>query len=155
MRAPYLPLWEAAPWQALVPFVLMPVAAWLVVAGLWAANPLSVSLRRSGDGEPLPPIAAVTRHPLLWGFLLWALAHIPPNGDLVSLILFGGMAALSVVGMLVLDRRKRRMIGEQKWRAMARRSGLVPFAALVMGRARLGVGAALLWPLALAAALYI
>ncbi len=155
MRAPYLPLWEAAPWHALVPLVLMPIAAWLVVAGLWEANPLSVSLQQARDGDALPPITAVTRHPLLWGLLLWALAHVPPNGDLVSLILFGGMAALAVGGMFVLDRRKRRTIGEQKWRAMAGRSGLVPFAALATGRARLEVGAALLWPLALAAALYL
>ena len=41
-------------------------------------------------------IRAVVRHPMLLGLLLWALAHLAANGDLRSLVLFGGFAGFSV-----------------------------------------------------------
>jgi uncharacterized membrane protein len=119
-RAPYLPLWDPAPWQAWVPLVAMPVAFVLLVAGLAQPNPLSISLRA---GDKPGAIVAVTRHPVLWGFLVWALAHIPSNGDLVSLILFGGMAVFAAVGIPILDRRARRRLGEERWCALAERRG--------------------------------
>ncbi|MGP9820763.1 NnrU family protein [Salinarimonas sp. NSM] len=119
-RAPHLPLWDPAPWQAWVPLVAMPVAFVLLVAGLAQPNPLSISLR-AGD-EP-GAIVAVTRHPVLWGFLVWALAHIPSNGDLVSLVLFGGMAVFAAVGFPILDRRARTRLGEARWRVLVERGG--------------------------------
>jgi uncharacterized membrane protein len=45
------------------------------------------------------------RHPMLLGVLIWGLAHLMVNGDLASLILFGGLAAWSVVSMLTINRR--------------------------------------------------
>jgi uncharacterized membrane protein len=36
------------------------------------------------------------RHPMLTGFGLWALAHILVNGDLASIILFGGLGLWAV-----------------------------------------------------------
>ena len=41
-------------------------------------------------------IRSVLRHPMLLGLLLWALAHLAANGDLRSLLLFGGLAGFSV-----------------------------------------------------------
>lgn len=38
-------------------------------------------------------IGRAVRHPMLIGFVLWAVAHILVNGDLPSLILFGGLLA--------------------------------------------------------------
>lgn len=114
--APYLPLWDPAPWQAWVPLAVMPIAFVLLVAGLVQPNPLSVTLR---TGETPGAVVAITRHPVLWGFLLWALAHVPPNGDVVSLVLFGGMALFAAAGMPVLDRRARARLGEVRWRALA------------------------------------
>lgn len=141
-RAPYLPVWDTASWQVLVPLLAMPLATWLIVAGVAEPNPLSISLRAAGpDAEP-GPAAAVTRHPVLWGFFLWAASHIPPNGDVVSLVLFGGMAPLALSGMAVVDRRARRRLGAQRWGELAAATSLVPFAALLAGRTRIGVS----WP---------
>ncbi|MCY3754217.1 MAG: NnrU family protein [Alphaproteobacteria bacterium] len=42
-------------------------------------------------------IRSIVRHPMLLGLLLWALAHLAANGDLRSLLLFGGLAGFSVV----------------------------------------------------------
>jgi uncharacterized membrane protein len=154
-RAPYVPLWTPAPWQTLVPIVAMPLAAWLLVAGLAEANPLSISLRGSGDATEPGPAAAVTRHPVLWAFLLWAASHMVPNGDVVSLILFGGMAILALAGLAVVDRRARRRLGEERWKRLAAATSVVPFVALASGRARLRVSLRLGLSLVAAVALYL
>lgn len=50
-------------------------------------------------------IGRVVRHPQLTGLLVWALAHLLANGDSRSLVLFGGMAAWSVVSIFFINRR--------------------------------------------------
>ena len=53
-------------------------------------------------------IRSVVRHPMLLGLLLWALAHLAANGDLRSLVLFGGFAGFSLVaGTSAVARGKR------------------------------------------------
>ena len=44
------------------------------------------------------------RHPQLTGFALWAFAHLLPNGDLPSFVLFGGLGLWALVEMAVIDR---------------------------------------------------
>jgi uncharacterized membrane protein len=44
------------------------------------------------------------RHPMLFGFLLWALAHLLVNGDTPSFVLFGGLALWSVGEMGEINR---------------------------------------------------
>jgi len=44
------------------------------------------------------------RHPMLGGFKLWAFAHLLVNGDLASLLLFGGLLAWAVVEVIVINR---------------------------------------------------
>jgi uncharacterized membrane protein len=127
-RAPYVSLWSTEIWQIFVPLVVMPFAIWFVIGGLAEGNPLSISLY-SNAGNRLGPMARITRHPVLWGFLLWALSHIPPNGNLVALVLFAGMAALAIGGFWLVDRRARRRMGEAKWEELARSSSVIPFVA--------------------------
>ncbi|WP_336490536.1 NnrU family protein [Methylobacterium nigriterrae] len=151
LRADTIVLWQPAAWQWHVILGLMPVALFFGVAGLLAPNPLSISIR--GGSEP-GPIVSVTRHPLLWGFLIWAAAHIPPNGDLVSVILFGGMAAFALLGFALLDAKARRRLGPERWRMLSRPTSTVPFAAQLSGRARIGSARPLILPAALALTLY-
>jgi uncharacterized membrane protein len=150
-RADTVWLWDPAPWQWHVPFIAMPVAAFLFVAGLLSANPLSISVR--GGSEP-GPITAVTRHPVLWAFLLWAAAHIPPNGTAVALLLFGAMALFSLLGFILLDVKARRRLGPERWRELAVGTSALPFAALLSGRARWRSVRPLVVPALIAAALY-
>nr|WP_321249260.1 NnrU family protein [uncultured Ruegeria sp.] len=44
------------------------------------------------------------RHPMLAGFKTWAFAHLLVNGDLASIILFGGLLAWAVVEVIVINR---------------------------------------------------
>ena len=49
-------------------------------------------------------VTAWIRHPQLTGFSLWAVAHLLVNGDLASLILFGGLLAWALVEIVLLTR---------------------------------------------------
>ena len=42
-------------------------------------------------------IRSVVRHPMLLGLLLWAFAHLLSNGEVRSVVLFGGFALFSAV----------------------------------------------------------
>lgn len=44
------------------------------------------------------------RHPQLLGFALWAFAHLLVNGDMPSLVLFGGLLAWALVEIVVINR---------------------------------------------------
>ncbi len=44
------------------------------------------------------------RHPMLGGFKLWAFAHLLVNGDLASVVLFGGLLAWAVVEVIVINK---------------------------------------------------
>jgi uncharacterized membrane protein len=133
VRAPLIPVWPVATWQSYIPLVVMPVALWFAVAGVAERNMVSISILPARRGDPVAPMARVTRHPLLWAFLLWATAHIPPNGDVVSLIMFGGLAALAAAGFPLLDGRARRRLGPVMWAAAAAETSIIPFRAILAG----------------------
>ncbi|MGH7786411.1 MAG: NnrU family protein [Candidatus Binatia bacterium] len=136
LTAPYLPLWYPAPWQAWVPIILMPIALWLLVAGLASANPLSISLFGTNPDIKAGAIVTVTRHPVLCGFALWSMSHMVPNGDVAALILFGSMTVLALGGIPLLDRKARQRLGS-RWADLARPTSVLPFAAILDGRGRL------------------
>ncbi|MGE3967317.1 MAG: NnrU family protein [Dongiaceae bacterium] len=151
--APYVRLWPVSPALLWVPLLVMPFALLLIVGGYLARNPTAVMQEPGGtDGKPAG-IFAVTRHPILWGFALWALAHIAARGDLASLVLFGSIAILSLGGTLALDAKKRRAWGE-RWAPFARRTSNLPFRAIADGRARFRPGEFGVWRLLTAIALF-
>jgi len=43
------------------------------------------------------------RHPMLWGAVVWAVAHLLVNGDLAAIILFGGILAWALVEMGLIN----------------------------------------------------
>lgn len=43
------------------------------------------------------------RHPMLTGVIVWALAHLLVNGDVASIVLFGGMLAWAVAEILLIN----------------------------------------------------
>lgn len=44
------------------------------------------------------------RHPLLFAVILWAVAHLLVNGDLKSIVLFGGLLAWAVTEIVLINR---------------------------------------------------
>jgi len=151
--APYVELWGHLPGLAALPLVAMPFALLLLVAGYTGANPTAVMQQPVGPGWKSAGILAVTRHPLMWAIALWAIAHLAANGDLASLILFGGIATMASAGTRLLDAKKRRAWGE-RWAPFAASTSNLPFAAIAQGRARFDPAGIGWWRLALAGLLY-
>ncbi len=44
-------------------------------------------------------------HPMLTGVIIWGATHLLVNGDVISIILFGGFVAYSVVAIKLIDKR--------------------------------------------------
>jgi uncharacterized membrane protein len=115
-------------------YVLMPLAFVLIACGYWR-NPMMVGADKLLKSEdPARGIIRVTRHPIMWGIMLWAAAHILARGDLKSLVFFGGFLLLALVGTLSMDARKRPNPG---WARFAAVTSHVPFVAVVQGRNRI------------------
>lgn len=144
LRLDYVELWSPEPWHAWLPIILSPLAFFLLVTGLISPNPVSISFRR-GDHQP-GAVVSITRHPVLWGFFLWAVGHVIPNGDLRSLMLFGVLALFSVFGMVMNERRNR-------LNPLLDSTSVIPFAAVLRGQTKLRIDTAMLVAFLTAAAL--
>ena len=119
--APYVELWPYIPELRWLPIIVMPIACILVVAGLSSRNPFSLGLGSDGFDPLKPGITAVTRHPAIWGLVLWSALHIPVNGDAASLVLFGLLTGLGFGGPKSLDAKRRRSMGEAEWQDLLTR----------------------------------
>ncbi|MDW3225122.1 MAG: NnrU family protein [Paracoccaceae bacterium] len=88
--ADFIPVWNPPSFMMHVNNTLMLVALW--VYGSSAAK-----------GAKAWP-AYKTRHPQLLGFKIWAVAHLLVNGDLASIILFGGLLGWAVGSVILINR---------------------------------------------------
>lgn len=110
-------IWALSPMYAMAPVMVMPFALILL----------------AGSTVSRSSIQRVTRHPMLWGVLLWASAHLVANGDKASVMLFGGMIFYAVVAQGMGD-RKMRQTDPQGWAALRHRTSAIPFLAFFAGR---------------------
>jgi uncharacterized membrane protein len=129
--APREPLWPGLQW---VPLALVPFAFVLIACGYWR-NPTMVGADRLLKSEdPARGIIRITRHPIMWGLMLWAAAHIVARGELRALVFFGGFLVLAALGTVLMDARKR---SNPDWPRFAAVTSHVPFVAIAQGRNRL------------------
>jgi uncharacterized membrane protein len=128
----------AALWPGLrhLPSALMPFALILVVGGVMTPNPTAVGaaklLKRD---EPARGILRITRHPVMWGIMLWAGAHLLARGELKSTLFFGSFLLLAAAGTVLMDLRKAQL--GDVWTRYARLTSNLPFVAIAQGRNRL------------------
>lgn len=85
--APETQLWTLGSWAVYLNNLLMLVA----VAFLGAGNSKS---RLRGK----------LRHPMLTGFLLWSVGHLLVNGDMASVVLFGGLGLWAMLAIALINR---------------------------------------------------
>lgn len=57
-------------------------------------------------------VFAVTRHPMMWGFALWAISHIVLWWSWRTLIVAAAILILALVGAHLQDAKKRALVGE-------------------------------------------
>jgi|GEM_PF-22969 len=137
--APYVELFRAPPWTRWVPNVLMPIALLFFVCSVSTKNPTVAGQEKAVAIEPRG-IVRITRHPMLWSFALWGLAHIVANGDVASLVLFAGITTLAILGMVHIDSRRRVALGDA-WTSFAEKTSVVPFVRGNVGKAIAEIGA--------------
>ena len=131
--AAYLPSWGQLQWWKPFAIVLMLPAFLLVVVGLTTPNPTAVAQEERVDQAPVG-IVRITRHPFLMGTSLWAAIHLVGNGDVASLLFFGALLVVSVAGTVSIDAKRARALGASAWGGFARRTSILPFAAILSGR---------------------
>jgi len=154
LRSPGEPLWWVAPpWLWDVAAIVMLLASILLVGSL-IGNPAAPD----PTGKPHIPdqargVLAITRHPMMWSFILWAAVHAILWGSAANLIIVAAIAILSFFGALAQDAKKERLLGAD-WKTWERRTAFWPFAAQISGRAGWGatlprpgvwIGGLLLW----------
>ncbi|MBT4162412.1 MAG: NnrU family protein [Gammaproteobacteria bacterium] len=95
-QAPEVVLWEAPEWSGIVTLVLMPIAFISLTASFAPSS-----------------VKSFTRHPMLWGVTIWALAHLVANGDVASLMLFAGLGFFSAIKIFLIGDKKEPNLGER------------------------------------------
>jgi uncharacterized membrane protein len=132
-RAPLEPLWVGLRW---LPGVLMPFSFVLLACGVLARNPTIVGADKLlKSAEPARGTIRVTRHPVMWAFILWSLSHVLARGELGATVFFGAFLVLAALGAVLMDQRKARTLGED-WQRFAAVTSYFPFAAILQGRNR-------------------
>ncbi len=147
---------------AVMAFRAAPVGApfWAVGDGLWAVASLlvlegAILFVGSLIGNPAMPapgaekLAAkpvhgvfhITRHPMMWGFALWAIAHALVAPYAAQLVLTLGILVLALGGSAGQDRKKAALMGAA-WQDWSARTSFMPYAAQISGRAPWKTG----WP---------
>ncbi|UWQ92185.1 NnrU family protein [Aliisedimentitalea scapharcae] len=66
----------------------------LVLVAIWMMSPAGTKGK----------ILSNVRHPMLMGFRTWAVAHLLVNGDLASMVLFGGLLLWGMVEVVVINK---------------------------------------------------
>lgn len=88
--ADFIPVWNPPSFFTHINNLLMLLALWIYGS----------SAAKGAKAWP----AYKTRHPQLLGVKVWAFAHLLVNGDLASIILFGGLLAWAVASVIAINR---------------------------------------------------
>lgn len=136
--APVTPmLWPVGDGLWAIATVIMLVASILLLGSL-VGNPAMPN----PDGPIMVPakakgVFAITRHPMMWAFALWGLAHILVYPVAPNIIVSAAIILLSLVGAALQDRKKEALT-PAAWQHWESRTSYWPFAAILAGRARFG-----------------
>jgi uncharacterized membrane protein len=70
-------------------------------------------------------VFAVSRHPMMWGFAIWAVSHILISPTPRTIVTAGTMGALGLLGSHLQDRKKEALLGAA-WKEWESRTSFVP-----------------------------
>ena len=124
---PETPRWEVSPALIVIGSLLMWLGAILFVGSLSKnpALPHPGARRESSFGQPRG-VFRLTRHPMMWGFGLWALTHALVNPTPSGLVVAEAIFVLAIIGAALQDFKKRRLIGSA-WRQWEGKTSFFPF----------------------------
>jgi uncharacterized membrane protein len=133
-------LWTPPEWGRHLAATLVLLGFLFAVTGLLTPGPTLAGFEGAlKKPDPAKGVLRVTRHPFLWGVALWGAGHLFANGEGTSVMLFGGLAVMSLLGTRSID-RKSAARSPADWPAFRDATSNVPFAAILQGRNRLALG---------------
>jgi uncharacterized membrane protein len=108
---------------------ILTLLAAILFAGSFQGNPALPN----PDGDVIRTLAAkvptgvfrVTRHPMMWGFALWGLAHILIAPRMDSFLFNGSFVFLALAGSYGQDRKKEASLGDA-WAKWERQTSFLP-----------------------------
>ena len=103
-------------------YLAMAVALVLLVASF--VNPSPAGMAPNASSTPRG-VHWITRHPLVMAFVVFALAHLLPNGFASDVAFFGGFAAFALIAAAHQDSRKR-VAGPAGYARVRRRDAVPP-----------------------------
>lgn len=110
---------------ALVVSIVMMVFGYKMADGavFWGRHPATVGINNlmmiaalyfTSPGPSKGALFYRMRHPMLTGFLIWAAGHLLVNGDVASIVLFGGLGLWALVQMAIINRAEPNWTPPQK-----------------------------------------
>jgi uncharacterized membrane protein len=109
------------------------VASILFVGSLIGNPALAAPGAVKAAAAPARGVFAVTRHPMMWGFALWAVAHVLVVPTMAQMILCSALILLAIGGSRGQDSKKARLMGPA-WQDWQSRTAFVPFSGQLSGR---------------------
>lgn len=129
---PEPPLWAVGNGLWIVASAIVLFASVLFMGSL-IGNPALPAPGAAAAAQTAPRgVFAITRHPMMWGFALWAVAHVMVMPTNAQIILSATIIFLALVGSAGQDVKKARLMGDA-WRHWAARTSFVPFARQIGG----------------------
>lgn len=129
---PEAPLWAVGDGLWIFASLLVLFASVLFMGSL-IGNPALAAPGAAAAAQGAPRgVFAMTRHPMMWAFALWAFAHVLVMPTNAQIILSATIAFLALVGSAGQDVKKARLMGDA-WRHWAARTSFVPFARQISG----------------------
>ena len=118
-EAPFVEVWPQMNWHRHAAHLCMLAACLTLALSIARPNPFSFGGMHAERFDPeRAGIIRYVRHPILFALALWAGAHMLPNGDLAHLLLFGVLGAFAIMGRRLINRRKQREFGMERWAAI-------------------------------------
>ena len=96
----------------------------VLFVGSFMGNPALPGARGPSGGPK--GVFAITRHPMMWGFALWAAVHLAVLGMPKTFVFDGAIILLALVGAAMQDRKKAGLMGEA-WHEWTAQTAFVPF----------------------------
>ncbi len=149
-----VPLWVYPGWWPWVKAALLLFAAVLLVGAFSQPNP---SVPKGGELLGRPDIGsgvfAITRHPGMWAFGLWAIVHLISQPNWRGFWFYGLFAITALGGAYLQEQRKRRELGEG-WARFEAKTSFLPFLAILQGRAKFSLSAIGWWRIGVAVVIW-
>ena len=142
-------LWLVPDWWRWVQAALILFAFILMIGGFLTPNPSTpIGAEALKNPSLTNGVFAITRHPVMWGFAIWAITHMISQATWRGFAFFGSFAATALIGSWLQQNRKRDTV--PGWGAFEAHTSFFPFAALLQDRTSFSLKAFGWWKIAVA-----